>query len=98
MAELVERTCARARALAEGLSGLPGCEVLNEVVLNQVLFRFEDDEATNAFVAAVQAGGEAWLGGTVWDGRRAVRLSVSCWRTSEDDVERTVAAFEAARA
>jgi glutamate/tyrosine decarboxylase-like PLP-dependent enzyme len=97
VAELVERTCARARALAERLAELSGCEVLNDVVLNQVLFRFEDDEATDAFVAAVQAGGEAWLGGTVWDGRRAVRLSVSSWRTSEDDVERAAAAFSAAR-
>jgi glutamate/tyrosine decarboxylase-like PLP-dependent enzyme len=97
VAELVDRTCARARALAEALSELPGCEVLNEVVLNQVLFRFEDDEATDAFVAAVQEGGEAWLGGTVWDGRRAVRLSVSNWRTSENDVDRTVAAFRSAR-
>ena len=58
VAELVERTCARARELAEALAALPGCEVLNDVVLNQVLFRFEDDEATDAFVAAVQAGGE----------------------------------------
>ena len=98
VAELVERSCARARALAEGLAALPGCELLNEVVLNQVLLRFEDDEATDAVVAAIQAGGEAWLGGTTWDGRRAIRLSVSCWRTSEDDVERTVAAFAAARA
>jgi glutamate/tyrosine decarboxylase-like PLP-dependent enzyme len=97
VAELVERTCARARALADRLAELPGCEVLNDVVLNQVLFRFEDDEATDAFVAAVQEGGEAWLGGTVWDGRRAVRLSVSSWRTSEDDVERAAAAFSAAR-
>ena len=64
VAELVDRTCARARALAEALAGLPGCEVLNDVVLNQVLFRFEDDEATDAFVAAVQSDGEAWLGGT----------------------------------
>jgi hypothetical protein len=63
-----------------------------------VLFRFEDDEATDAFVAAVQADGEAWLGGTVWDGRRAVRLSVSCWRTSDEDVERIAAAFARARA
>jgi hypothetical protein len=45
----------------------------------------------------VQAGGEAWLGGTVWDGRRAIRLSVSCWRTDADDVARTLAAFAAAR-
>ena len=97
MAELVETSCARARALAEGLAALPGSELLNEVVLNQVLLRFEDDEATDAVVAAIQAGGEAWLGGTTWDGRRAIRLSVSCWRTSEDDVARTVAAFAAAR-
>jgi glutamate/tyrosine decarboxylase-like PLP-dependent enzyme len=97
VAELIDRTCARARALADALDELPGCELLNEVVLNQVLFRFEDDEATDAFIAAVQASGEAWLGGTTWDGRRAVRLSVSCWRTSEDDVARAAAAFAAAR-
>ncbi len=71
--------------------------MLNEVVLNQVLFRFEDDAATDAAVAAVQASGEAWLGGTVWDGRRAIRLSVSSWRTDATDVERTLAAFAAAR-
>src|SRR4051794_8731584 len=97
VADLVERTCAHARAFAERLAALPGCEVLNDVVLNQVLFRFEDDEATDAAVLAVQASGEAWLGGTVWDGRRAIRLSVSNWRTNEDDVERTVAALAAAR-
>ena len=89
---------AHARALAEALAELPGCEILNEVVLNQVLFRFEDDDATDSFIAAVQDAGEAWLGGTIWDGRRAVRLSVSCWRTSEDDVARSARAFAAARA
>jgi glutamate/tyrosine decarboxylase-like PLP-dependent enzyme len=97
VADLVDGACERARALAEALAELPGCELLNEVVLNQVLFRFEDDEATDAFIAEVQAGGEAWLGGTLWDGRRAVRLSVSSWRTSEHDVERAVEAFAAAR-
>jgi hypothetical protein len=85
------------RTLAGRLAELPGCEVLNDVVLNQVLLRFEDDEATDAVVAAIQAGGEAWLGGTVWDGRRGIRISVSNWRTSDEDVQRTVAAFEAAR-
>jgi glutamate/tyrosine decarboxylase-like PLP-dependent enzyme len=97
VADLVERLCARARDLAAGLAELPGCELLNDVVLNQVLVRFEDDEATDAVIAAIQAGGEAWLGGTTWDGRRAIRISVSNWRTSEDDVERTLAAFSAAR-
>ena len=62
---------ARTRArFAERIAALPGCEVLNEVVLNQVLFRFADDATTRAALAAVQAGGEAWMSGTVWDGRR----------------------------
>jgi len=98
VAELVERSCARAQALAAGLALLPGCEIVNEVVLNQVLLRFEDDETTDRVVAAIQASGEAWMGGTVWDDRRAIRISVSCWQTSEADVERTIAAFAAARA
>jgi glutamate/tyrosine decarboxylase-like PLP-dependent enzyme len=96
VAELVERSCARARQFADEISDVPGCEVLNDVVLNQVLFRFEDDSATAAMVAAVQASGEAWMSGTTWGGRAAIRLSVSNWRTSERDVERTVAAFESA--
>jgi glutamate/tyrosine decarboxylase-like PLP-dependent enzyme len=93
VAELVERTCAHARRFAEQIAALPGCEVLNEVVLNQVLFRFADDERTRSVLAAVQAGGEAWMSGTVWDGRAAIRLSVSNWRTTDEDVDRTVAAF-----
>lgn len=97
VADLVERCCARARDIAAGLAELPGCEVLNDVVLNQVLFRFEDDEATDAVVNAVQAGGEAWMGGTTWDGRRAIRVSVSNWQTNEDDAARAVAAFANAR-
>jgi glutamate/tyrosine decarboxylase-like PLP-dependent enzyme len=97
VADLIERSCARARDLAAALGELPGCEILNDVVLNQVLLRFEDEEATDAVIAAVQEGGEAWLGGTQWDGRRAIRISVCNWQTSEDDVERTVAAFTAAR-
>jgi glutamate/tyrosine decarboxylase-like PLP-dependent enzyme len=98
LADLVERTCAHARAVADGLSGLPGFELLNDVVLNQVLFRFADDETTRTVVAAVQQGGEAWMSGTTWDGRAAIRISVSGWRTDEDDVARTVAAFERAAA
>jgi glutamate/tyrosine decarboxylase-like PLP-dependent enzyme len=97
VADLIERSCARARDLAAALRELQGCEILNDVVLNQVLLRFEDDEATDAVVAAVQASGDAWLGGTVWNDRRAIRISVCNWQTSEDDVERTVAAFAAAR-
>jgi hypothetical protein len=70
--------------------------VLNEVVLNQVLFRFGDDETTRAVLADVQASGEAWMSGTVWDGRAAIRLSVSNWRTTTEDIDRTVAAFATA--
>jgi glutamate/tyrosine decarboxylase-like PLP-dependent enzyme len=93
VAELVERTCEHARRFAEQIAELSGCEVLNEVALNQVLFRFADDEQTRAAVAAVQADGEAWMSGTTWDGRPAIRLSVSNWRTTDADVDRTVAAF-----
>jgi len=96
VAELVEGSCARARQFSAAVTDLPGCEVLNDVVLNQVLFRFEDDATTNALLASVQESGESWMSGTIWDGRAAIRLSVSNWRTSETDIERTVAAFEAA--
>ena len=96
VAELVERCCAHARQAAEGLSQLPGAEVLNEVVLNQVLFRFGSDEQTQDALRLVQRSGEAWLSGTTWDGRLAIRVSVSNWQTSEADVERLVEAFRAA--
>jgi glutamate/tyrosine decarboxylase-like PLP-dependent enzyme len=98
VAELVERSCAHARRFAERVATLRGAEVLNEVVLNQVLFRFADDDTTTRTLAAVQASGVAWMSGTVWDDRPAIRLSVSSWRTTEDDVDRTVAAFARALA
>jgi glutamate/tyrosine decarboxylase-like PLP-dependent enzyme len=98
VAELVERTCAHAQRFAVAIAELSGCGVLNEVVLNQVLFRFADDSTTDAALASVQASGEAWMSGTEWDGRRAIRLSVSSWRTTERDVDRAVAAFAAALA
>jgi glutamate/tyrosine decarboxylase-like PLP-dependent enzyme len=96
IADLVERTCAHARRFAEELARLPDFELLNEVVLNQVLFRFDSDERTDDVLRRVQDSGEAWLSGTTWDGRRAIRISVSNWQTSDEDVERTIAAFEAA--
>ena len=93
VADLVERCCAHARTFAEGLARLPGCEVLNDVVLNQVLFRFDTDERTADVLRAVQDSGDAWMSGTAWDGRAAIRISVSNWQTSDADVERTLAAF-----
>jgi glutamate/tyrosine decarboxylase-like PLP-dependent enzyme len=96
VAALVERCCAHARRFGEELARLPGCEILNEIVLNQVLLRFEDDERTQHVLATVQQSGEAWMSGTSWDGRAAIRISVSNWRTSDEDVARTIAAFERA--
>jgi glutamate/tyrosine decarboxylase-like PLP-dependent enzyme len=98
VAELVERTCLRAREIAAGLAEIPGSEMLNDVVLNQVLLRFETDEETDRVIASIQDGGEAWLGGTTWDDRRAIRISVSNWQTSKNDVARCVEAFRSARA
>ena len=98
VADLIERCCARARQFAEAAAALPGCEVVNDIVLNQVLFRFTDDETTFRVLAAVQASGEAWMSGTTWDGRAAIRLSVSNWRTTQGDIDRTIAAFARALA
>jgi glutamate/tyrosine decarboxylase-like PLP-dependent enzyme len=90
--EIVERCCAHARRFAVGLTEL-GAEVLNDVELNQVLFRFPDDEQTGRVLRAVQEDGSSWMGGTTWDGRPAIRISVSNWQTSEADVERTLAVY-----
>ena len=92
IAELVERCCRHARRFAAGLEDL-GAEVLNDVELNQVLFRFSSDTETNDALRAVQESGEAWMSGTTWNGRAAIRISVSNWQTSDEDVERTLAAY-----
>ena len=89
---LVERCCRHARRFAEGL-GAAGHEILNEVVLNQVLVSFGDAATTQRVIAAIQADGTSWAGITVWQGRTAMRISVSSWATTEDDVERSLAAM-----
>jgi glutamate/tyrosine decarboxylase-like PLP-dependent enzyme len=94
--ELVERCCAQARRFADGIAEIPGARVLNEVVLNQVLFCFEDDERTDAALAAVQASGEVWLSGTTWDGRKAIRVSVSNWQTGDEDTDLVLGEFRRA--
>jgi glutamate/tyrosine decarboxylase-like PLP-dependent enzyme len=86
LADLVERTCRHAQRFADGLRAA-GHEVLNDVVINQVLVRFGDDEITQAVIEAVQRDGTCWCGGTIWQGRRAMRISVSSWLTDEEDVE-----------
>jgi glutamate/tyrosine decarboxylase-like PLP-dependent enzyme len=94
IAEIVERCCAHARRFADTLAEAPGVEVLNDVVLNQVLVRFEDDDATTrAVIEAVQEAGTCWLGGTTWKGKAAMRISVSNWSTTEQDVDRSAAAI-----
>jgi glutamate/tyrosine decarboxylase-like PLP-dependent enzyme len=92
IAAQIERTCKHAAKFAVGLREA-GHEVLNEVVLNQVLVSFGSDEQTERVIAKVQQDGVCWCGGTVWKGRTAMRISVSSWATTEDDVNQSVAAM-----
>jgi glutamate/tyrosine decarboxylase-like PLP-dependent enzyme len=89
VAAMVERHCALALRIADGLRAA-GYEVLNRVVLNQVLVRAATDEQTVAIRKAAQATGEVWFGPTVWQGRPAFRISVSSWRTAEEHTDRLV--------
>jgi glutamate/tyrosine decarboxylase-like PLP-dependent enzyme len=103
VAELVDGCCAHARAFAKRLAQRPDVEILNDVVLNQVLVRFLDpggdhDARTDAVVSRVQEDGLLFLGGTTWHGMRAMRISVSNWSTTEEDVDRSVDAILAASA
>jgi glutamate/tyrosine decarboxylase-like PLP-dependent enzyme len=89
---MVERNCRQAKVFAEGLRQA-GFEVLNDVVLNQVLVSFGDAEETRRVISEVQNDGTCWCGGTQWQGHTAMRISVSSWATTEDDVERSLAAI-----
>jgi len=92
VAELVERNCRQARRFAEALRDA-GCDVRNEVTLNQVLVSFGTDEQTQRVIAAIQEDGTCWCGGTVWKGRAAMRISVCNWSTTEQDVEMSIEAI-----
>ncbi len=92
LAELIERDCTYAVHMARGLQ-TAGYEVLNEVALNQVMVAFGDARATEKVIAAMQAEGTGWAGPTVWQGRTAMRISVSSWATTEEDVERSLSAL-----
>ena len=87
LAAIVERCCSLASRMAARLRAEPGIEVLNDVVLNQVLVRCGDDTA--GVIARVQDDGVCWLGGTTWQGQDAMRISVSSWRTTEGDIDRS---------
>src|SRR5437870_10389602 len=92
LADLIERTCRPATRFADGLREA-GYEILNEVVINQVLVSFGDGELTRRVIAGIQAEGTCWAGATVWQGRTAMRISVSSWATTDDDVERSLEAM-----
>ena len=102
IARLVERCCDVARRLVRGIGALDGVEVLWEPVINQGLVRFlgaspeDHDRRTDEAIAAIQASGEVFFGGTTWRGQRAMRVSVCNWQTTDADVERSIAAVKAA--
>jgi glutamate/tyrosine decarboxylase-like PLP-dependent enzyme len=92
LAELIERNCQQAKLFADRLRAA-GFAILNDVVLNQVLVSFGSDEETRRVIAGVQSDGTCWCGGTQWHGHAAMRISVSNWVTTNEDVERSVAAM-----
>jgi glutamate/tyrosine decarboxylase-like PLP-dependent enzyme len=92
--DLVDRNCSNARQMAELLRRDPRVAILNDVVLNQVLVRFgDDDDLTRRVIAGVQRDGTCWLGGTTWHNAAAMRISFSNWATSAEDVERSAVAI-----
>jgi glutamate/tyrosine decarboxylase-like PLP-dependent enzyme len=103
LVDLIKRDCALARRMAERLSVGPRVSILNDVVLNQVLVRFDGphgdadgsagDARTRAVIGAVQRDGTCWLGGTTWAGHAAMRVSVSGWQTTEEDIDRSATAI-----
>ncbi len=98
LADMIGKNCAQARRFAEKLAA-GGAEILNDVVLNQVLVAFGDAEQTKRAIETIQRDGTCWAGITVWQGRTAMRISVSSWATTDADVDRSVAAMlRAARA
>lgn len=92
LAGLIERTCAHARHFADALAAA-GFEILNDVVINQVLVSFGSSETTRDVIARVQQDGTCWCGGTEWQGRTAMRISVSSWATTDADVDLSVEAI-----
>jgi glutamate/tyrosine decarboxylase-like PLP-dependent enzyme len=92
VADLVGHACRMATRFAAGLSEA-GFQVLNEVTLNQVVVTVDTDAAIDAIIDRVQHDGTCWAGPTNWRGRRAMRLSVSNWSTTEHDVDRSIAAI-----
>ncbi|WP_321391998.1 pyridoxal phosphate-dependent decarboxylase family protein [Emcibacter sp.] len=93
VAEMIDRCCRHATRFAEGLEEM-GCEVLNEVCLNQVAVTYGDEAQTTALMECIQNSGVLWLGPTRWKGRVAFRFSVSSWATTDEDVEKSLRAVK----
>ncbi len=96
VADLVDRLCAHAAALARGAAAIDGAEVLNDVVFTQVCVSFGDDERTREVGRRLMADGTTWMTGSTWQGRAVLRISVSNWSTNEDDVRRSLDALRRA--
>ena len=92
LGELIDRNCRCAKRFADGLAGA-GYEILNDVILNQVLVSFGSPEITGRVIAGIQEDGTCWCGPTLWQGREAMRISVSSWATTEADVDRSLEAI-----
>ena len=92
LAELIERTCNHAKMFAEEMKAA-GFEILNDVVINQVLVSFGTPEETFKVINEIQNDGTCWCGGTVWQGRTAMRISISSWATTEEDVRKSLSAI-----
>jgi glutamate/tyrosine decarboxylase-like PLP-dependent enzyme len=92
LAAMIERTCAHARRFSSGLRSA-GCDILNDVVLNQVLVSFGDAGTTLRVIDRIQQDGTCWCGPTTWQGRTAMRISVASWATTAEDVERSLEAM-----
>ncbi|GHI85182.1 pyridoxal phosphate-dependent decarboxylase family protein [Streptomyces xanthophaeus] len=96
VADLVDRLCGHARAFATGIAAIEGATVLNEVTFTQVCASFGDDARTERVLARLLDDGTAWISGSTWHGRRVMRISVSNWSTTDDDVRRALDAIRRA--
>jgi glutamate/tyrosine decarboxylase-like PLP-dependent enzyme len=95
--DLVDRCCDHAQRMATRLARADGVAILNDVVLNQVIVRFGDDDGlTNAVIDGVQRDGTCWLSGSRFRGRAVMRISVVGWQTTAADIDRSAAAILAA--
>ena len=98
VADLVDRLCRHATEFATGIAGIDGATVLNDVAFTQVCAEFGSDERTDRVLARLLDDGTAWISGSTWHGRRVMRISVSNWSTTDDDVRRTLDAIRRAAA